>query len=538
MLGANYVSQDVSLKKTLYLRSQPGEAKRGKPCRAANSDQPAPSPAARKSERSNSRRRRQGSVSFQTPSDPAAPSNEAQQRYQPKEDGDASGNEQQQSDMSWWNEVLAEEEEEADRSRAADAARSAAGKPLQDETAEKLTQEEQRAKDAVIRRRVAQFFRDEGIASEVDRDIDPGIKSEEEERPMVQAAEFWDRPVEHPHTADLEGHPSPTRAFEPGNLWDAELAAKVASDSSNVSDVAPSSGTTGSGTTAKGRSRQAARKDPLGGDVEDVLEALGGSISRDKGRGNGGPDLARALRGKDMSEKEIRGRALNDLATEGADVDSLIDQHRDIIDEDLLLTLFGRVEAAHKYGEDEAVVGALLALWRRLRAEVERGQASPTERLLDEALQILTNPSSSQLTQLEDVRGRLAAAFVPGGTVNTAPLDLFAIAEALASGGEPPTTSSAAGEALNVEHVPLEGFIKEVAQLLGAASAANTALQQLVDSGDLSGDEQEAAEGGLKDRLLSADHVQTVLTIADTLRGQPGQQPLETGSNADRRVTF
>lgn len=51
---------------------------------------------------------------------------------------------------------------------------------------------------------------------------------------------------------------------------------------------------------------------------------------------------------QDMSQQEIRGRALNDLATEGADVEALIDQHRDIIDEDMLVTLYGRVEAAHK----------------------------------------------------------------------------------------------------------------------------------------------------------------------------------------------
>lgn len=39
------------------------------------------------------------------------------------------------------------------------------------------------------------------------------------------------------------------------------------------------------------------------------------------------------------------------------------------------------------------------------------------------------------------------------------------------------------GEAMDVEHVPLEVFMKEVAQLLGVASAANTSLQQLVDGG-------------------------------------------------------
>lgn len=51
---------------------------------------------------------------------------------------------------------------------------------------------------------------------------------------------------------------------------------------------------------------------------------------------------------QDISQAEIRGRALNDLATEGADVEALIDQHRDIIDEDMLVTLYGRVEAAHR----------------------------------------------------------------------------------------------------------------------------------------------------------------------------------------------
>lgn len=52
---------------------------------------------------------------------------------------------------------------------------------------EKLTAEEQSAKDEVVRRRVAQFFAEEGIASDVDRNVnlDDESESEEEEEEEV-----------------------------------------------------------------------------------------------------------------------------------------------------------------------------------------------------------------------------------------------------------------------------------------------------------------------------------------------------------------
>lgn len=46
-------------------------------------------------------------------------------------------------------------------------------------------------------------------------------------------------------------------------------------------------------------------------------------------------------------------------------------------------------------------MSALRLLWRRLRAEAERTAATPSERLLDDALQLLGAPHHSQLRQLE-----------------------------------------------------------------------------------------------------------------------------------------
>ena len=44
---------------------------------------------------------------------------------------------------------------------------------------------------------------------------------------------------------------------------------------------------------------------------------------------------------------------------------------------------------------------ALATLWRRLRAEAERAAASPAERLLDDVLQLLEAPGSSDARKRE-----------------------------------------------------------------------------------------------------------------------------------------
>lgn len=57
--------------------------------------------------------------------------------------------------------------------------------------------------------------------------------------------------------------------------------------------------------------------------------------------------------------------------------------------------------AGCRYKEAPKAVSALRLLWRRLRAEAERTAATPSERLLDDALQLLGAPHHSQLRQLE-----------------------------------------------------------------------------------------------------------------------------------------
>lgn len=62
---------------------------------------------------------------------------------------------------------------------------------------------------------------------------------------------------------------------------------------------------------------------------------------------------------------------------------------------------FSNTETVDPYsdGESEENVDALTTLWRRLRAEAERAAASPSERLLDDALLLLNAPSSSAQRQ-------------------------------------------------------------------------------------------------------------------------------------------
>ena len=49
-----------------------------------------------------------------------------------------------------------------------------------------------------------------------------------------------------------------------------------------------------------------------------------------------------------------------------------------------------------RYGEPDSAVEGLVTLWRRLRAALERRLASPTERLLDDCLQLLEAPAPSE----------------------------------------------------------------------------------------------------------------------------------------------
>ncbi|DBB03936.1 TPA: hypothetical protein ACH3X1_013013 [Trebouxia sp. C0004] len=87
------------------------------------------------------------------------------------------------------------------------------------------------------------------------------------------------------------------------------------------------------------------------------------------------------------------------LTTAGADLDQVIKDNQHEIDEVLLKMLEKRAEAAYNIGEDEeGAVEGLMLLWRRLNAELQRMQASPAARLLDDVLQAM-DPASGLTLQ-------------------------------------------------------------------------------------------------------------------------------------------
>lgn len=72
--------------------------------------------------------------------------------------------------------------------------------------------------------------------------------------------------------------------------------------------------------------------------------------------------------------------------------------------------------------QGDEVVEGLTALFRRLRTEVERTQATPAMRLLDDLLYVMDSDwGSSEAARLEAAQERMDAAFDPNSGAPPAP---------------------------------------------------------------------------------------------------------------------
>lgn len=78
----------------------------------------------------------------------------------------------------------------------------------------------------------------------------------------------------------------------------------------------------------------------------------------------------------------------------GNQLEETIDQYRDEIDNLMLELLTRRIETAKQYEQQPETIEALNLLYRRLKLELDRNQASPSLRLLDEILDILESGST------------------------------------------------------------------------------------------------------------------------------------------------
>lgn len=214
--------------------------------------------------------------------------------------------------------------------------------------------------------------------------------------------------------------------------------------------------------------------------------------------------LMDGLEDEDMKEeeevpKERRVAILLELLqAQPHELESKISQFSDEIDSDLLELLRQRLETARRLNSDGSVDAApsftvqrLEDLYRSLKVVLQRNEASPAMRLLDDVLEILGGgqEDSSNKIEEEDEMGlfqqrerkneaarRMKSAFC-GGLIESSEggIDIFSAARALAEGGP------LAAAQMSVEYVRQEDFILEATELLAGARDQQKNLEREID---------------------------------------------------------
>jgi len=98
-----------------------------------------------------------------------------------------------------------------------------------------------------------------------------------------------------------------------------------------------------------------------------------------------------------MDPKRRMTKIIIDLVNAGGSFDEKIDLYREYLTEELLEVFQKRIEFARNF-EDKETIEGLRIIWRRIRAEIERNNATPAIRLLDELLSFL-HPSAGGTKQ-------------------------------------------------------------------------------------------------------------------------------------------
>lgn len=98
-----------------------------------------------------------------------------------------------------------------------------------------------------------------------------------------------------------------------------------------------------------------------------------------------------------MDPKRRMTKIIIDLVNAGGSFDEKIELYREYLTEELLEVFHKRIEFARNF-EDKETIEGLRIIWRRIRAEIERKNATPAIRLLDELLSIL-HPSAGGTQQ-------------------------------------------------------------------------------------------------------------------------------------------
>lgn len=214
-----------------------------------------------------------------------------------------------------------------------------------------------------------------------------------------------------------------------------------------------------------------------------------------------------------IKESESKGEILMSILQSGENIESKIVEYRDSIDEEMLQILEKRIEVMAEEEGTPQILETLELIWRRLAAELDRKQASPAMRLLDDVLDILAEghggPAEGEAQAGVAVAAKLRASF---GLVVKTEGDIFSLAQKIAEGGLK-TVEDVTGE-----QVDSTQFMSEASQLLNVASQGHS--EMLEQQRGLQPDTEEFAELNsiIEARSEALEALENVLNIARQIR--------------------
>ncbi|KXZ56365.1 hypothetical protein GPECTOR_1g323 [Gonium pectorale] len=161
------------------------------------------------------------------------------------------------------------------------------------------------------------------------------------------------------------------------------------------------------------------------------------------------------------------------LAASGAELEARLEAAAPHVDEQMLALLQARYATALRLRQEPAAAERIASLYRALRYLLQRRTSTPSERLLDEVLDLLadTEAQPDPARRRGDAAARLRSAFT-GGMLE---VDVFTAAAALAESREAAAAALAGGE-----QVPIEAFKAEAMALLGHAKRVQAETEEAV----------------------------------------------------------
>lgn len=269
---------------------------------------------------------------------------------------------------------------------------------------------------------------------------------------------------------------------------------------------------------------------------EEDTEVMGEMGSMPSSRNSGQQSLEQQAR--DLIRK--KAAILMKIMQSGADVEAAISRNIDEIDETMLQLLRRRMDAARQLERSKDVLQGIEMLYRRLKAEIDRRNATPALRLLDSLLIFYEESefdmehieSSNDISPLADftstgrmkpkspsarfahIRKQIGAELRQAFGSVSPQIDVLTLARELAEGG-----ADVARNVLDV-HVDPDEFIQEVGDLVESVQLQQRQLEESLDSLPNSSPERNRIEAIRNQRAVALPRVIEILSIARQIASQ------------------